>query len=426
MRRDALSVVEAGLRAIDTGAAVRSQVKRVGARLSVGKHRWNLDDFDHVYVVGIGKAAADACLALERILGARITDGIALDVKTAPLKRMKSVKGTHPFPSMANMRATGEIMGLLKHVDSHDLVLTVVSGGGSALLCWPYELKCDQLTLLTKVLMKKGATIQELNTVRKHLSEIQGGQFARLAYPATVVGLLFSDVPGDDLEVIASGPTVMDRTTVKDARAVMARYDLLRVCRLPSCELVETPKDPVYFRKVTNVMIASNALALRAMEREGKRRGYRVRVYSDAVTGEAREVGRMLAGLPKPGEIVIAGGETTVTVRGNGKGGRNQELALGAMDANPDSLVISCASDGVDNSSVAGAIADEITRKRARKAKLNLENALAKNNSFPFFQKTHGHLLTGVTGANVSDLMLAMKNPPSSQGRLRRAGGRSR
>jgi glycerate-2-kinase len=411
LRRDALAVLKTGLSAIDTQAAVRRICQLDGSVLKIGTHRYRLDKFDHVYVIGFGKASLEAAKALEQILGSRISDGIVLDVKRAPLKRIKSVAGTHPFPSMANMRATGEIMAMLKHVDSRDLVIAVVSGGGSALLCWPYQLKCDDITLLTKILMAKGASISETNIVRKHLSEIQGGQFARLAHPATVVGLIFSDVPGDDLGTVASGPTVLDRSTIDDARAVMSKYDLLRACKLPNCELRETPKDPVYFKKVKNVLAMGNKVAIEAMRQEAKRLGYRARVHSTTLVGEARDVGRRLAALPKPGEMVLAAGETTVTVRGKGKGGRNQELALGALLAvGDDGLVLSCASDGVDNSPVAGAIADAGIRIKAKKLRLDPVKFLAANNSLEFFRKTDGHIRTGVTGANVSDLMIAARS----------------
>jgi glycerate 2-kinase len=410
LRKDALAVIEAGLSAIRTDMAIASRVTRKGSMLRVGSQKWNLDDYRHVYVIGIGKAAADACAELERILGSRITDGIALDVKRRPMKRIKSLVGSHPFPSLPNMRATGEIIGILKHVERQDLVIAVISGGGSALLCWPYEVKCDTLMQLTGMLMKKGATIQEINTVRKHLSEIQGGQFARLAFPATVIGLIFSDVPGDDMAMVASGPTMLDLTTVKDAQRIIDRYDLMNACQLPECDLKETPKDPIYFQNVTNVLLVGNGVALDAMEREGKKRGYRVRVYSKELVGEAREVGRLLAGLPKPGEIVIAGGETTVTVRGKGKGGRNQELALGALPfVGDDVLVASVASDGIDNSPAAGAIADASVKANAKKHRLNPEAFLSRNDSFSFFAKAGGHIQTGMTGANVSDLMLAMR-----------------
>ncbi|MBI4138925.1 DUF4147 domain-containing protein [Candidatus Uhrbacteria bacterium] len=411
LRRDALRVLDAGLRAIDTRSVVAANVKRVGNRFTISGKTFDLRAFDHIYVIGIGKAAADAGQELERILGDRITTGVILDVKTVRLKRLKSLAGTHPFPSLENMRATGEIIGILKHVEEHDLVIAVISGGGSALLCWPYELKCNQLVLLTKMLMRNGATIQEINTVRKHLSEIQGGQFAKMVYPATVVGLLFSDVPGDDPGMIASGPTVMDLTTKKDAARIMAKYDLARACRLPNCELLETPKDPKYFQRVTNHIIVSNVQALDAMSREAKRLGYSVRKYSQSLSGEAREVGRLLAGIPQPGEMVIAGGETTVTVKGKGKGGRNQEVALSALASiSDDGLVASLASDGVDNSPAAGAFVDARIRERAKRLRLNPAAFLNRNDSYAFFKRAGGHILTGVTGANVSDLFLAARS----------------
>jgi len=410
LRRDALAVLEAGLDAVRTPEIVRSQIRRTGSKLTVGTRTWNLDAYDHVYVIGIGKAAFDAASELEKILGSRISDGVVLDVKSGPLKRMKSLAGTHPFPSMANMRATGEIMAILKHLDSRDLVITIVSGGGSSLLCWPFQLKCDDLTLMTQILMKKGAGIQEINTVRKHLSEIQGGQFARLAHPAEVIGLIFSDVPGDDLGVVASGPTVLDTTTVKDARAVLSRYDILKECRLPNCELRETPKDPVFFRRVTNILMVGNRVALAAMESEAKRRRYRTRIFSWTVSGEAREVGKMFAGLPEAGEMVLAAGETTVQVRGKGTGGRNQELALGALGSvGEDGLVLSCASDGIDNTPAAGAIADAVTVRAASRSRVRADAYLKNNDAYTFFQKTGGQILTGITGINVSDLLISAR-----------------
>lgn len=411
LRKDALAVLRAGIRAIRTEDAVARACRLSGDLLTIGKKRFDLRNFRRVFVIGIGKASLDAAKALETILGDRITDGIVLDVRSAKLRRIRSLAGTHPLPSMANTRATGEIIGLLKQVDSRDLVVTVVSGGGSTLLCWPYDLKCDDMAALTSELMRRGATIQEVNTVRKHTSEVLGGQFARLAYPATLVGLIFSDVPGDGLDVIASGPTVMDTTTVPDAERVMAKYDLLRACRLPNCDLRETPKDPALFRHVTNVLVVSNRVALDAMARAAKERGYRCRIGDVALVGEAREVGRALAETPvRAGEMILYGGETTVTVRGNGKGGRNQELVLGALAyVVDDGIVLSCASDGIDNSPVAGAIADAETRRKAAALRLSPDKYLAKNDSLPFFEKAGGQIVTGPTGANVSDLMLVAR-----------------
>lgn len=413
LRRDALRVLDAGIKAIGTRQAVNSVVQLKKDTLIVKKHKFDLRQFDHVYVIGFGKASLEAAQVLENILGKRITDGVVLDVKRASLKFIKSFVGTHPFPSEKNRRATAKIVELLKGADSHDLIITIVSGGGSALLCQPYQLSCADMTLITKAMMARGATIQELNTVRKHLSEILGGQFARLAHPATVLGLIFSDVPGDDLDMIASGPTVMDTTTVADARRIMKRYDVLKACQLPDCELRETPKDPVYFQRVTNTLLVSNKIALHAMRDEAKKLGYSSRQYSHALTGEAREIGRLLAGLPNTGEMVFAGGETTVTVKGKGKGGRNQEVALGALShIDDDTLVLSCASDGIDNTPAAGAIADRETKRHVKQKKLNLDRALAQNASYRFFQASGDHIKTGITGANVSDLMIAARDIP--------------
>ncbi|MEK7655391.1 MAG: DUF4147 domain-containing protein [Patescibacteria group bacterium] len=410
LRKDAISVFEAGLDSICTGRVIKESVRIKGSKLHVGTQSWNLSDYHKIYVIGIGKAAADAGKEIENILGGRITSGVILDVKTVKLKRLKSLAGTHPFPSVENVKATQEIVGILKHVEEHDLVIAIISGGGSALLCWPFELKCGQLTMLTKTLMKKGATIQEINTVRKHLSEIQGGQFAQMVYPATVIGLLFSDIPGDDPGMIASGPTVMDRSTKEDAARIMVKYDLQKSCRLPHCELLETPKDPKYFQRVTNIVIVGNSKALDAMKKQAKKLGYLVRIYSCCLSGEAREVGRLLAGLPHKGEMVLAGGETTVTIKGKGKGGRNQEVALGALSViDDDVLVASLASDGIDNSPAAGAFVDADIRKRANRLKLNLETFLKRNDSFTFFKRVGGQIMTGVTGANVSDLFLAVR-----------------
>lgn len=410
LRQDALEILEAGLRAIETKTAVRASVSLAKNVLRVGRLRYPLDRYRRVFVVGIGKAAFEAGAALEEILGDRITDGIVLDVKGGKLKRIKSVVGTHPLPSMPNTRATGEIVGLLKGLDSRDLLITVVSGGGSALLCWPFGLKCEEISIVTDLLMKRAATIEEINTVRKHLSEIQGGQFARLAHPATVVGLIFSDVPGNDISMVASGPTVLDTTTVRDAARILAKYNIMKTCRLPDCDLKETPKDARLFDHVRNVLVVSNTVAIEAMRAHAKGLGYRPRLYSAEIRGEARHVGELLASLPDPGDVIIGAGETTVTVRGNGSGGRNQEVALGALTAMPeDVLVLSCASDGIDNTPVAGAIADAKVRATARKLRMNPEAYLRANDAYHFFKRVRGHVETGITGANVSDLMLAIR-----------------
>jgi glycerate 2-kinase len=404
MRRDAMAIFEAGLTAVDTQSAVLAQLSLKRDVLSIGRKKYDLKKFNRVMVVGIGKASGQAAMALEKLLGDRISGGVVVDVKRCSLKRIKVVAGTHPLPSKKNIRATGEIMGLLKGLDSKDLLITIISGGGSALMCMPYSLECDEMQEVTSVLMKKGADIHELNTVRKHLSEIKGGQFARMAHPAKILSLVFSDVPGDDLSMIASGPTVLDQTTVADAKKVLKKH------KMSVKGLHETPKDPVLFRHVHNVILVSNSIATEAMAEKAGKLGYASTILSNELEGEAREVGEFLAKNTSAGEALIAAGETTVTVTRPGKGGRNQELSLGAMDHLEEKhLVASFASDGIDHTPIAGGMADEVAIERAEKKGLSAKRALEMNQSYDFFMKTRSYMRTGMTGINVSDLMLSIR-----------------
>jgi len=409
-RRDALKILEAGLNAVRTDKAIRAKLKLKGNILTAGRRKYDLKKYDHVYVIGFGKASHAAAAELEKMLGSRLSGGIVLGISGGKLKKIKTLVGTHPLPSEKNISATGEIVAMIKKADSKDLIIAVVSGGGSALLCRPSGVKCDELAFITQTLMRCGADIREENTVRKHLSEVLGGQFARLAYPATVLGLIFSDVPGDDMSMVASGPTLMDTTTVEDAARVLAKYDIIKSCALPGCDLAETPKDPVFFRRVHNLLVVSNGAALEAMKDEAKRLGYKARILSSALQGEARSVGGKLATMPESGEAIIAGGETTVTVAGRGAGGRNQELALGALKHIVDgTVVVGCASDGLDNGPAAGGIADFKTKEAAKRLGLSGDAYLAKNDSFPFMKKTDSQIMTGLTEINISDLMLALR-----------------
>ena len=417
LRKDAFSILSAGLKAVQTSGVMRRKVKRTGTSLFINETLYHLNDYRRIFVIGVGKASYEAAKSLELILGSWITDGIILDVHGGPLKRMKSLVGTHPLPSFTNIRATAEILGILKGVDSKDLVLVIVSGGGSALLCWPHQLKCDDVANMTRILMHRGATIQELNTVRKHTSEIQGGQLARLAYPARVVSLIFSDVPGDDLSFVASGPTVLDTTTVKDAQRILKKYDVLKECALTHCDLRETPKDPIFFSHVTNELMVSNKVAVEAMNKQAQKLGYKSTIYSLTLDGEASDTGALFGSLIKPGEALIAAGETTVRVQGKGQGGRNQEFVLGALASLPDeSLILSCASDGIDNSPVAGAFIDDLVKRFVYEKHLQTKLFLDDNNSFSFFQKTKTTIKTGKTGINISDLMICLSKKKSQKG----------
>ena len=412
-RHLALALAEAGLAAIDTPTVVRQNVRLEGTRLCVGEQVCSLAEVERAFVVGVGKCVLAAAEALEEVLGAKLQAGIVLGVGEAPhhtLKTIRYLAGTHPMPSEQNVEATREIVALLKGLRQSDLVLVIVSGGGSTLLCLPDGIgTCRDEAAVLQALFRAGAPIQEINTVRKHLSLARGGHLAAYAYPAKVLGLIFSDVPGNDLTTIASGPTVRDESVVADAVAILSHYGISY--DLP---LVETPKGQVYFERVRNVLLVSNTIALQAIAAEARALGVTPCVVTDTLVGEARQVGREIVRQlhqAPPRTVRLYGGETTVVIRGHGRGGRNQELALAALEeVEAGELVLALASDGHDNSEVAGALCDTIVKGEAVRLGLTPETYLNDNNSYEFFQETQGFLMTGDTGANVSDLIMAIKS----------------
>lgn len=406
LRQDALAILEAGYRAIMTKDVMRTEFVVDGQTLRVDGQVFSLTAYERIFFVGIGKCALDAGEVVEEKLGAWLTDGIILDVRGAPLQKLRSHVGTHPFPSHANMEVTESIAELLESLTARDLLIVVVSGGGSALLCLPHDITCETAALIAKTLMEKGASIAELNTVRKHTSDIQGGQFAKKAAPATIVSLIFSDVPGDDISMVASGPTVLDTTTVDDARRILDKYDILKLCNLPACDLTETPKEPEYFEHVHNILLVTNERGLAAMKHEAERRGYAARIEDTALQGEAYEVGkRLVRGAREAKTCKLYGGETTVTLKKEGgKGGRCQEAVLGALTEMPEGIVfIGATSDGWDNTPSAGAVGDAETLTRAHELGLDPEAAHVASAAYAFFEKVGAHIETGRTGANVSD-----------------------
>ncbi|OGG59237.1 hypothetical protein A2765_03370 [Candidatus Kaiserbacteria bacterium RIFCSPHIGHO2_01_FULL_56_24] len=417
LRHDGLAIAEAGLAAIDTEAVVVRSLRVEDGHLCVGDITCSVTEAERIFVVGVGKCSARAAYAVEQILGDKITDGIALDVENPSafaFKRIRVIQGTHPMPTDQNVDAAKQIVTLLKSATERDVVLMIISGGGSTLLCLPDEdATCVEEDLIVKQLFAAGATIQELNTIRKHMSLARGGFLATYAYPSQVLAMVFSDVPGDDLQFIASGPTVMDTTTIADADRILDRYDILRVCGLEHCGLMETPKDPKYFANVQNVIVCNNETALRAMAAEASRLGYAADVCSSCLTGEAQIVGTSLTATlhrASAKRAYLYGGETTVTIRGRGKGGRNREVVLGALaHIGEDELVISLASDGRDYTDIAGAIADSETAVHAKEQRLDSEEALLDNASEDFFEASGDAIMTGRTGSNVSDLLIALK-----------------
>ena len=410
LRKDALEIIDAGLAAIDTNKIIKHSVKLHDNKLLQIKDTWlDITKYRRVYFIGIGKAAYEAARSIESILGEWITDGIALDIKGKDLKKIRTIIGSHPHPTQANVSATREIISLLQSAKEEDLIIALVSGGGSALLCSPYQISCDEKAAIVESMVNAGANIEEVNTVRKHLSEIKGGFFAKHAYPSKLISLIISDVPGNDISLVASGPTVLDTTTVAEAAHLMTEYDVLKICRLPHCDLTETPKDPMYFQLVTNTIIGDERLAIDAMRVEAVKREYKPEVFSYEIEGKAVDVAKKLVLNSKPRSAILAAGETTVEVKKGGKGGRNQHLVLATLGLlKKDQIVISINSDGMDHSSFAGAIGDKKTVEEANKKKLSPEKFLQNTDSFNFFKKVGGGIETGLLGTNISDFMLVL------------------
>lgn len=399
IRKDALEIINSGLEAALIGPSMKSQIRLSNNLLKIQNKSWNLNKYKRIIVIGAGKASSEMAFYLEEILESRISEGIVIDTKSTKLSKIKSVKGTHPLPSKVNVKATNDIIRMLKSASSKDLVINLISGGGSALLCAP-RIGLDKQIEITRLLLKRGATIQEINTIRKHVSLVKGGQLASYT-KAQIITLIVSDVLDNKLEIIASGPTVRDSTSIADAKRIQKKY------RLPELEFIETPKHKL--ENVTNILLITNVLSTKAMAQRAEALGYKTRVLTTQLQGESRNVGKMLAKSIKSGYALIAAGETTVHVKGHGKGGRNQELVLGAVEYIKKGVIISCSTDGVDFiTEAAGAIADENTKEDAKRLNLDTSKFLKNNDSYNFLKKVNGIISTGKTGTNVADLMLAL------------------
>jgi glycerate-2-kinase len=413
-RRALLTIAEAGLAAIDTQTVIRGAIQRDGDKLTVSGEMIDLRQIDRLVFVAVGKCAADAAIATENILGDRISRGVVLDIKKClEVKYLKAFCGTHPLPSDENLTATEAIVATLQGLTERDLVIFLISGGGSTLLFLPQNSADREEIAIFNALTNAGATIEELNTVRKHLSLARGGWLAEYAYPAHVISLIFSDVPGDDISFISSGPTVKDETTVKDAEAVLAKFQILRTCNIEKCNLVETPKDEKYFARVKNILAVSNRKALEAMRGEAETLGFAAEIRDTKLAGEVAGVAEMVADAihqASPKSVMLWGGETTVEIKGTGKGGRNLQLAANALDLiGEGEEILSFGSDGCDHGPYAGAICDTITKRAVTDAGLDLEKFRDNNDTQVLFEKAGNYLLTGETGSNVSDLIIAMK-----------------
>ncbi|MDR1625740.1 MAG: glycerate kinase [Spirochaetia bacterium] len=451
VRKDLGAIFQASLHRVDPYLMIKERmalkknilsVKTDGETLS-----WDLSQYRRVLVLGAGKATAKMALAVEEILGNRICEGL-IAVKpghTEELSRVKMVMAGHPVPDAGSVEAGREIARLCKEADAKTLIFNLISGGGSALLSFPYawedskgthSLSLEDKQATTKALLACGANIKEINCIRKHLSGIKGGRLARLAQPAESVNLILSDVVGDRLDSIASGLAVPDNSTYAEAINLVKKFDIAE--KLPPLawkvlqlgaegRLPETPKKgDKAFKKVKNILIGSNYGALLAAQRRAKELGYKTLVLSSEVTGEAREAARFYVGiardvgkhglaLKKPA-CVIAGGETTVTLRGTGKGGRNQEMALSFLseiEANPEDSegiwFLAASTDGNDGpTDAAGAFADLGVLAAGQKAGLRIQDYLAANDSYHYFDKIGFLCKPGPTNTNVCDVQITI------------------
>jgi len=435
LHSDVLHAMNAALAAADPARIIRKNLKLTGSILHVGKLQYPLKDYRRIFVIGGGKASGYMAEEIEKLLGNWITRGLVIIPDylrpTPRTRRIRYHPATHPIPSRKGVEGVLAMLRLVDNVSRDDLVIVLVSGGGSALMPLPVEgMNLADEAKVTSLLLKSGASIEEINTVRKHLSQVKGGRLAERLYPATVLTLIISDVVGDKVDAIASGPTVPDPTTYRDVELVLKKYDLWFkipenarriITRGLSGSIPETPKQKnKVFRRVQNVIVGNNRASCLAAASAMTKAGYRTQVLSIQITGEAREAGRILGAIVTdirenslpfaPPAALIAGGETTVTIRGNGKGGRNQELALAAavkISGLEGIVVGSFATDGIEGrTNAAGALADGSTITRSLGLRMDPEECLRNNDSYQYFSKLKDLVITGPTGTNVNDIAI--------------------
>jgi glycerate 2-kinase len=432
-------ILDAALSAVDPYLAIQHTARLAGSELAIAGCVYDLVEFQRIVVVSVGKAAFPMAVAMEEILGDRLETGIIVtkDGYATPasekgwqaLRRTRVFESGHPIPDARGVAAAQEISRLLQSLGKNDLVIFLISGGGSALLNFPVTgIGLPDLQQFTDLLLRSGATVNQLNILRKHLDQVKGGGLARLASPAEMVTLILSDVVGDPLDIIASGPTVADVSTFQDAWSIIEQFNLAAVTpesissyleRGQRGEVPETlkPGSPV-FERMQQVIVGSNYQAASAAASQARKSGLNALLLTSSLQGEAREVGKMMAALAHQVQLtgepvnrpacIIAGGETTVTVRGAGKGGRNQELALGSLSGLAglsQVMLIALATDGSDGpTDAAGAVVTGESLERAQKIGLEPQEFIDRNDAYPFFENLGDLLKSGPTQTNVNDL----------------------
>jgi glycerate-2-kinase len=425
IRKDIFDILTSALDAVDPYNAVKSKFD--GKSIIFQSETIDISDFRDIYLIGFGKAsvgmAQAVCDSIDVKNGSVVTNDSDNKVKS---NCVSTFVGSHPIPDQKSIKGTEKILENVGKCDENDLLIVLISGGGSALLSKP-RVSLNDLQKSTDLLLKSGANINEINTIRKHLSFVKGGQLAASA-KCTVISFIVSDIIGDPIEFISSGPTYPDSTTYIDAQNILKKYELWM--KLPSSvreiiedgangKIPETPKkDDRVFGNVFNFIVANNEIACRAAKDKAEELEYKTMLLTTKLDGEAKEIGKYLAEkatsyLTDAEKMVfISGGETTVTIKGSGRGGRNQEMVLGGVEVLSDKDVVfsSFATDGIDGMcDAAGAIADAYTLMRARKKDLDPNRFLDENNSYEFFKNLGDLFTTGPTGTNVMDIQILVK-----------------
>ncbi|MBN2039047.1 MAG: glycerate kinase [Spirochaetes bacterium] len=440
LRKDLEAIYSRAISSVSPVSAVRNYLRLENGRLLAGNSIDSAKEFDlikynKIIVVGAGKATAGMAKAVEEILGPWISEGLII-VKygyTEELDFIKTLEASHPVPDENGIEGARKIRELLLSADENDLVISLISGGGSSLMPLPPEnIPLEDKKKATDLLLKCGAGIHEINAVRKHISLVKGGNLARAAYPATVINLMISDVVGDNMDVIASGPFVPDNSTFEDAGKIIAKYKLQN--SIPSGisdyinlgageKIDDNPKHgDVIFGRVVNYIIASNMIALSSAKEEGENSGYNTIILSSLFQGETENLARMHSEIAKEAVLssnpasaplcLLSGGETTVRVRGNGMGGRNMEFTMHAalhINGYKNILIASVGTDGTDGpTDAAGAFADGTTVLRAEKKGISITDYIENNDSYNFFKQLGDLIITGPTNTNVMDIRIIL------------------
>ena len=434
-RENAIQIFTSAIAAVQPAWLLQQHLSLSKDALIIGQHNIPKQTYRHIYIIGAGKAAAAMAVHTEKILGDEIHGGLVTTKNghTLLTKKITIKEAAHPVPDEKGVEAVAQTLQLLKKATKDDIIICLISGGASALWCdVPPGITLREVQATFDQLLRSGAAIHEMNAVRKHLSGIKGGQLIRHCNKARVYSMIISDVPGDDLAVIASGPTVADASTFQEAHDILSKYHLYP--SLPQSIrahiekgrqgiIAETPKpgDPLFNNTVNNI-IGKNEAALLAAAQQAEALGYQTQILPQVV-GDAEEAAKKLVALAlehkgnKP-VCILQGGETTVKVTGQGKGGRNQHFALAALneiknlpaEKDPANIVIlSGGTDGTDGpTDAAGAVVSQHTLTLANQKGLNIETYLKEQDAYNFLEQTDGLLKTGPTQTNVMDIMMAL------------------